>query len=123
MPFLYACRHCRARLRDARMRCVGGGKGWASTLVEVLSEWRERMAGGEERGRLRSSKSSLKSSLVSVRPDGLRVREKHKLVEEDAEDADGEVRRDVACRQSPVAGGGEVEESEQAQNGKATLSD
>jgi hypothetical protein len=31
-----------------------------------------------------------------------------------------EVRRDVACRQTPVVGGGEeVEESEQAQNGKA----
>jgi hypothetical protein len=78
--------------------------------------------GGEERGRLRSSKSRLRSSLVSVRLYELRVREKHKLVEEDAEDADGEVRRDVACRQSPVVGG-QVEENEQAQNGKATLSD
>ena len=87
---------------------VSGGRGWG---------------GGRERERLRSSRSRLRSSPVSVRPDELRAREKHKLVEEDAEDADGEVRRDVACRQSPVAGGGEVEESEQAQNGKATLSD
>jgi threonine dehydrogenase-like Zn-dependent dehydrogenase len=54
MPFLYACRHCRARLRDARMRCVwvegrGGRLLWSRYFVSGGRGWRGgRREGGYE---------------------------------------------------------------------------
>jgi hypothetical protein len=103
---------------------VCGGKGWASTLVEVLCEWRRGLGGrGRGRGRERASKSRFeveswflydrvscgdgKSTTSWMRTWRTRTRSSQAGTQPVA--------------RTPVVGGSRGEE--QAQYGKATLSD